>query len=163
MARKAREKSATGVYAVILRSADNIFEKEDMRDEFAQCAEKYLGSGLMGIRFCHSRVNMLVKESEKGISMDMKPLITSFARTYNRTAQTEGKVFTDRFKSVPIESPEHEAECIGFLNGGGSVFPYDTAAAARRAVKKEKAVPEPEKKEEKPPVRQRNKMPTWLL
>ncbi len=164
MARKAREKSSTGIYAVILRGAGDIFEKESMQNEFEQCAQKYLGSGLMGIRFCSDKVNMLVRESGSGISMDMKPLTTSFARTYNRVLETEGRVFADRFKSVPVETAELTEECMAFLDGGSMAAPYDRAPAGR-SIKKAPAekAGTVQPKQDTPPVKKRDQMPTWLL
>ncbi len=176
MARKAREKSGTGVYAVILKGCGKIFKKSEMRDIFCGTADKYLGKGLMGIRFFEDRAHMLVRESGRGISLDMKPLVTSFARSYNRVCKTEGKVFADRFKSVPIESPELEDECIKYLNGGETAAPYlptKRSSAVNNTVKTAKKEPEPKAekpapiKEEKPvsvkPKRRGNQLPPWLL
>lgn len=132
MARKAREKSSTGIYAVMLRGYEDIFESEDMRQAFEAAANKYLGAGLMGIRFLNARADMLVCESDKGISLDMKPLVTSFARTYNRKTGTDGKVFADRFKSVPIETKKLERECKAYLEGGAAPQPYLSGAAAKQ-------------------------------
>lgn len=59
-----------------------------------------------------SEIRLVVKEGEKGISMTMKPVTTSYARYFNRTHEREGKLFTDRFKSEPLETDEEIAECI---------------------------------------------------
>lgn len=136
MARKAREKSSTGVYAIILRSNEKVFAKKKMREAFLDAAQGYLDKGLMGIRFYDTYVHMLVRESAMGISLDMKPLITSFARTYNRENETEGKVFADRFKSVPVETKELEAECLAYLDGGAKSAAYTAAAVPVRAEEK---------------------------
>lgn len=192
MARTARVISSTGIYAVMLRGNTDVFADDDMREAFLAAAEKYIGDGLLGIRFSDNRVDMLIEESEKGISMDMKPLTTSFARTYNREMGLDGKVFADRFKSVPVEDDETQAECIHYLNGGDLALPYMSAREAQgkapaekkfkpkkktKSVKstapkpakkkavtsKPKAEKEPEKKEEAAPVRRRNDLPSWLL
>ena len=163
MARKAREKSSTGFYAVILRGNENIFEETAMQEEFCAAAKRYLGNGLWGIRFFDDAVHMLIEESEKGISLDMKPLVTSFARTYNRAHDTEGKVFADRFRSVPIDSRTVKKICIEYLNGGEPAAPYimgRAAAEKKPEVKKpvKKAEPEPQK-----PARKKQQLPSWLL
>ncbi len=188
MARTARAISSTGIYAVILKGITDVFADADMKNAFREGAEKYIGEGLLGIRFSDNRVDMLIEESEKGISMDMKPLTTSFARTYNRENGSDGKVFADRFKSVPVEDDETEAECVEYLNGGAMALPYMSvremqgkAPAEPKKVKKPEAnkpkpvkkktaspkpVPkkEPEKKEEpQTQVRRRNDLPSWLL
>ena len=184
MARKAREKSSTGVYAVILRSNERVFARKKMREAFLDVAEKYLGEGLMGIRFFDTYVHMLVRESDKGISLDMKPLITSFARTYNKANETDGKVFSDRFKSVPVETAELEAECLEYLGGGAKSAAYTAAPTLSRTEEKKqprkqivkkpapikakpekktvpKAKPEPEQEALKP--KKKNSLPSWLL
>lgn len=177
MARTARVISSTGKYAVMLKGVTDVFSDDDMKEAFKEAAEKYIGDGLLGIRFSDNRVDMLVEESEKGISMDMKPLITSFARTYNRENDFEGKVFADRFKSVPVEDDQTEEECIEYLNGGDTAVPYMSVRETKEPVKavkktapaKKKTQPkavkkEPEKKEEPAqPVKRRNDLPSWLL
>lgn len=190
MARKAREKSSTGIYAVMLRGYEDIFESEDMRQAFKAAANKYLGAGLMGIRFLNARADMLVCESDKGISLDMKPLVTSFARTYNRKTGTDGKVFADRFKSVPIETKKLERECKAYLEGGAAPQPYVSGAAAKpqedkpsrtvlatskkveaavpKRTKAAQTVPAPENPQpvevsEAPKPKKKKDLPSWLL
>lgn len=169
MARKAREVSSTGIYAVILRGLENLFLKKELIDVFNDDCAKFLGDGLLGIRFYGDRVDMLVKESEQGISKDMKPLITSFARAYNRMSGYNGKVFVDRFKSVPVETEEDKAACLEYLDGGKKTEQYKSRIVGRTRQSdsdkvKKSAVPavsspEPEKK----PKTKRDSMPSWLL
>lgn len=117
MARKAREKSKTGVYAVSLRGTAEIFRKQSIKDIFIKTCEKYLGDGLRAIRFSRDKVEMLIMESDNGISLDMKPLITSFARAYNRETGNTGKVFADRFKSIPMDDDETINDVEAYLKG----------------------------------------------
>lgn len=184
MARKAREKSSTGIYAVILRGNGDVFKTEEMREAFLETAKKYLDRGLIGVVFSDSRADMLVRESDKGISMDMKPLITSFARTYNREYDTDGRVFADRFKSVPVETRALERACRAYMKGGEIAAPYIlNAAPAAKPVKKaapKKGSARPVKKgaastavkpaakqaEESAPApkpKKKNNLPSWLL
>ena len=177
MARTAREKSSTGVYAVILCGNENIFSESEMREVFSEAAFGYLGNGLLGLRFYDDKVHMLVKESSNGISLDMKPLTTSFARTYNRVHETQGKVWRDRFKSVPIESRAVKKECTDYLDGGELAAPYIPGARAsasankpviKKAIQKkiEKKSVEPVKAEpekEAKPAKKKNSLPSWLL
>ncbi len=166
MARRAREISSTGKYAVVLKGVDEIFSQEDMRTAFDETAAVYLGKGLLAIRFFDDRAEMLIKESEKGISKDMKPLVTSFARTYNRVKESAGKVFADRFKSVPVETDELERECLEYLNGGGNESPFKRGAGAaaapakRKAEQKQETAPE---RETAPKPKKTKNLPSWLL
>lgn len=168
MARKAREKSSTGIYAVMLRGNTDIFAQTEMRDEFIAAANTYLDKGLMGIRFADNSVDMLISETKKGISMDMKPLITSFARTYNRTHKIDGKVFADRFKSVPVESDELRAVCLEYLGGGEKAAPYLSGrkTSVPRAAKKTAApaeIPIPPEQIAPKPKKKKSSLPSWLL
>lgn len=177
MARKAREKSGTGIYAVSLKGQTDVFKTASMRETFSEGCQKYLGEGLMAIRFHKDKAEMLIKESEKGISMDMKPLITSFARAFNRENGDCGKVFADRFKSVPVEDDMVKEECITYLNGeksSAAVFMPKRSGGSKAPVKKPvQSAPKPKQdpkpkpvqettEEPKPKPKQRN-LPTWLL
>lgn len=182
MARTARVVSSTGLYAVILKSTEDIFSERKTKDCFKEIAMKYLGDGLLGIRFRSNYVHMFIKESEKGISMDMKPLTTSFARTYNRKRAIIGKVFADRFKSVPVEDDKLKTECEKYFNGGTAPKVYGgpqpkknsvSTSDAKPAAKKEKPAANVRKQSEKTAektqeevkrqVRRRNELPSWLL
>lgn len=170
MARKAREKSATGMYAVLLRGVeDTIFKSKKRRDLFAELAQTHLGRGLCSIDFKNDSVGMLVEESDAGLGVDMKPLLISFARAYNKERGISGKVFKDRFKSCPVEIID-ESDYDGFFEtqGGKDIFKAKTAPAAKPQPKKveKPAAKKPEPKPEpevKPAPKKRNDMPTWLL
>ncbi len=191
MARTAREVSSTGLYAITVRTNEAVFEDEEIREYFSECCERFIGEGVKGLRFLSDKAEMLIYETERGISGDMKSVMTSFSRGCNRLLQTTGKVFADRFKSVPVEDAELEEECEAYLEGRGEVprpFVSARTAAAKKAkpqnaspvkktaVKKETAPSKKEETPEKPaaeekPVTQkqpevkkkRNDMPTWLL
>lgn len=182
MARKAREKSSSGIYAVMLRANKEVFKEKHYRDVFGENLNKQFGERIKGIRFFDESVHMLLKESENGIAADMKPVIISFARTYNRENECDGKLFKDRFRSVPVESTEAEEECIRYLNGGKKVSQFMMRGENRAAVpvKKKQTKPQDQKKnEEKQQLRdeikeqkaeiveqkpkKRDTMPTWLL
>ena len=178
MARKAREKSSTGVYAIVLRGNGEIFKSDEMREAFYDTAKKYLKRGLIGVAFSDSRADMLVRESAAGLSMDMKPLITSFARTYNRENENDGKVFADRFRSVPVESRSDDRACRAYMKGGEIAPQYvigaapvtkpgreksdkkETAKPAKKAAGKK---PEPAAKTPEAKPKKKSNLPSWLL
>ena len=105
MARKARERSSMGTYNVLLRGAVNLFKDDEDYEHFLELMDKYI-SALYGFSLMENMVCIVLGESEKGVSMDLKPLITSYARYYNKKYGLEGKLFYGRFKSEPIESEE---------------------------------------------------------
>lgn len=194
MARKAREKSKSGKYIVMLRGVeDTIFKSKKTQEIFRELIEKAFGKGMLGIRFFNDRVVMALKETKAGIGMDMKPVLISFARTLNRNNGEAGKVFADRFKSIPLDDKDFEAECIAYINRETTKDPFAAkrAVAPKKAEPKAKATPKkpaakkatpkkakpetvvkkvtpptpaPEKVEvKKEEPKKRNSLPTWLL
>jgi len=103
MARKAREKSSTGMYNIIARSTGALFKCEDDYIFFRDILKEYIPT-VYAFALTPDFICLAAKESEKGIGMDMKPLITKYARYYNKKYNHEGKIFDGRFKSEPIES-----------------------------------------------------------
>ena len=102
MARKAREKSSTGMYNIIARSTDVLFKSEEDYNFFVEILNEYI-STVYAYALTPDIICMAVKETENGIGMDIKPLITKYARYYNKKYNNEGKIFDGRFKSEPIE------------------------------------------------------------
>lgn len=183
MARKAREKSKTGKYIVMLKGIeDTIFKSKKTQETFKELIEDAFKKRCLGIRFFNDRVVMLLKESDAGIGMDMKPALISFARTVNRNAEVKGKVFADRFKSIPVEDKTAEAEAMAYINRESTKDPFAqkrtvTAPAKSKTVTKKVTPPTPKPepkpkatlkpKVEEPPKKEepkkRNNLPTWLL
>lgn len=117
MARTARVASSTGVYAVTLRTHKPLFSDKEQREILKECIDRYVGGGLMGLKFSNSMAELLVKETERGISADMKSIKTSFSRMSNNVNEGSGSVFCDRFRSVPVEDEETEKKCLEYLGG----------------------------------------------
>ena len=178
MARKARVKSSTGKYIILLRGMeDTIFRTKRIKDMFNETVTEYLGKNMLGIRFFADRVVIFAKESKNGIAMDLKPVLIKFARAYNRERGVDGKVFMDRFKSLPVEDKEFEKQCKDFVEGAKVKDPFEAKVVRAAAPKKEVAKAEPKKAakpapkkpepkpepEVKPAPKKRNDMPTWLL
>ena len=107
--------------------------------------------------------------------MTMKPVTTSYARYFNRVHNRQGKLFSGRFISEPLETEEEIEECIKTLKSKKTVrrtaAARDTKRAAEKTEKKtkqvKKATPKKEtvKKEEKAkPKRETQKnLSSWLL
>lgn len=115
MARKAREKSSTGMYNIILKSNEVLFKNEEDYNFFITILKDYI-TAVYAYALTPYYICLAVKESDKGISMDMKPLITKYARYYNRTYQTPGKLFGDRFKSEPINDEKELKNSIAIIS-----------------------------------------------
>ncbi len=174
MAREARKISSKGMYTVILRG-ERLFMGEEDRKVFLELLKRYFEGGeVFGYDLSDGQIRLVVKETPKGISMTMKPLITSYARYFNRTHNTAGKLFSGRFISEPIESAKEKDEAVFALS---SPVPSRKTRAAgdTKTVKKPAArktvKPAPEKKtgdtkkeeEAKPVKKQKKSMPSYLL
>ena len=110
MARKAREISKSGNYYITLKG-NELFVTDEDKKMFVEILEKNFATGIVhGYYLTKSEIRLVVKEGEKGISMTMKPVTTSYARYFNRTHEREGKLFADRFKSEPLETDEKTEE-----------------------------------------------------
>ena len=65
---------------------------------FVEILEKNFATGIVHSYYLtKSEIRLVVKEGEKGISMTMKPVTTSYARYFNRTQRKRGQAFCDRF------------------------------------------------------------------
>jgi putative transposase len=109
VARKARKRSRSGIYHVILRGANRqeIFHDEEDRIKFLDILQKVKGkSGLKVYAWClmGNHVHLLVKEGSESISVVMKRIGVSYANYYNWKYKTTGHLFQDRFKSENVET-----------------------------------------------------------
>ena len=117
MARKPREKSESGIYHVILRGADKlIFSPSDV-DEFIALFKKYLCTDsceLYAYSIEESRVNLLLKTDD--FSTSVKPMCTCYARFCNRIYKNSGKLFYDRFISIPVTDLKEASSIACFIH-----------------------------------------------
>lgn len=123
MPRKAREKSKTGIYAVLIKGNDmsrKLFYDDDDYSEFITRLDNCLGESVMAFALCENQACMVVMESEKGIGLDIKPVTTGYARYYGKRYGQSGGIFERRFRSEPIETPKALAQqlaCVHRLCG----------------------------------------------
>ena len=170
MAREARKISKSGNYYIVLRG-EELFITEDDKKQFVQILEKNFATGIVhGYYISKNEIRLAVKEGSKGISMTMKPVTTSYARYFNRVHNRQGKLFSGRFISEPLETDEEIEECIKTLKSKKTVrrtaAPRDTKRAAEKTEKKvntEKK--ESSKKEETAKAKRKTQksLPSWLL
>lgn len=186
MAREARKISKSGNYYVVLKG-EKLFVTDEDKKMFIGILEKNFATGVVhGYELGDNEIRLVVKEGEKGISMTMKPVTTSYARYFNRTHEREGKLFSGRFKSEPLETSEEIEECIKNLKNTDTAkktaakpkaksakstkkaAPKVTAAKKQIVKPTEKPIEKPEekpieKKEEKREEVKRRNLPSWLL
>ena len=118
MARKGRQISKTGMYHVIIRGYDDLFISDADMEVFRDLLKKYFlspQSELYAYSIEKDKVHMMLYVDGM-INSVIKPLCTSYARYYNRTSNNSGKIFYDRFISVPIENDGDLKDAIVFIN-----------------------------------------------
>ncbi len=118
MARKLREKSSTGIYHTVIRGQRKLFSKEEDYSEFIETMERYFdgsNSKLYAYSLEKNKVH-LVFFTSGDIKDVMKPFLTSYARYVNRTYKKTGKLFYDRYISVPIEDRDTLKKSVIFVN-----------------------------------------------
>lgn len=155
MAREARKLSKSGNYYITLRGTE-LFVTDEDRQKFAEILEKNFATGIVhGYELTKTEIRLVVKEGEKGISMTMKPVTTSYARYFNRVHEREGKLFSDRFKSKPLETKSEIEERIANLK---DVADNNASGQAKKASKPDKI-----KTLKKPAAQKDKNLPSWLL
>lgn len=121
MPRKAREKSSTGVYHVMIRGINqqNIFEDDEDRQRFVErlaIVKKELNFELYAYCLMNNHVHFLINEKETDISSIMKRLQTSYAYFFNWKYERRGHLFQDRYKSECVEDDGYFYTVIRYIH-----------------------------------------------
>ncbi|TKD70747.1 transposase [Pseudalkalibacillus hwajinpoensis] len=121
MPRKARKKSSTGVYHVVLRGINRqtIFEDEEDKRKFLEVLARYkTKSGIELYAYClmDNHVHLLVKETEESLSMFMKRLSSSYVYWYNLKYGRCGHLFQERFNSENVESDAYFVTVLRYIH-----------------------------------------------
>ncbi len=121
MPRKAREKSSTGIYHIMVRGINRqcIFEDEEDHIKFLQVLEKYkeicryeiYAYCLMG-----NHVHLLLKTREEPLEQIMRRLCACYVYWYNTKYDRVGNLFQDRFKSEPIEDEAYFLTVLRYIH-----------------------------------------------
>ncbi|NMD72658.1 transposase, partial [Bacillus sp. DNRA2] len=101
MPRKARKRSSSGVYHIMLRGINRqtIFEDDEDRRKFLETLKKYRDISkyeLYGYCLMDNHVHLLMKESEETISDAIKRISSSYVHWYNMKYERCGHLFQDR-------------------------------------------------------------------
>ena len=109
MPRKARRKSATGVYHIILRGINKqiIFEDADDFRTFISVLEHYRKKcdfGLYAYCLMSNHIHLLIRENKMDIGDVMKKIEVTFVKWYNEKYQRIGH----RFFYQTIKSPDRD-------------------------------------------------------
>lgn len=112
MPRKARKKSESGIYHILMRGINRqtIFEDDDDYSKFVQTLDKYRErSGYEVYAYClmDNHVHLLLKVGLEPLEQLMRRLCGSYVYWYNTKYQRVGYLFQDRFKSEALENESY--------------------------------------------------------
>ncbi|MCA0971430.1 transposase [Halobacillus litoralis] len=114
-------RSRSGIYHVILRGANKqeIFHDEADKIHFlniiVKCKNK---TSIQVFAWClmDNHVHLVIKEDAEDISHVMKRIGVSYAGYYNRTYETTGHLFQDRFRSEEVEDPRYLMRVVRYIH-----------------------------------------------
>ena len=119
MARKARIKSQSGIYHVLIRGNANLDLFTDAEDTtyYVSLLQDLIDRNLCRI-FAYSlhptHVHLLVQEAEE-VGSAMRRLASTYAYYYNVKYDHYGPIYQDRFKSQPVETRPFFLRVLDFI------------------------------------------------
>lgn len=121
MPRRARLKSRSGIYHIMLRGVNRqeIFHDDEDCIKILEIIEKYKRRAEMKVyAWClmNNHVHLLLKEGNESISTTMKRIGVSFVSYYNWKYKTTGHLFQDRFRSENVESPQYLLRVVRYIH-----------------------------------------------
>lgn len=120
MPRKAREKSKSGLYHIVIRgnNGQDIFSDEQDKREFLQVLElcrNVDGMLLFTWALFHDHAHFILREENISIANMLKHITTKYVRGHNKRHGESGRLLHDRYLSEPIDSEEDLMRCIRYV------------------------------------------------
>jgi putative transposase len=120
MPRKARGKSESGLYHIMLRGTNrqSIFEDDEDKEKFLQtlkeCKEisKYK---IFAYCLMNNHVHLLLKVEEEPLELIFKRIGVRYVFWYNAKYERCGHLFQDRYKSEPIEDDRYFLTVLRYI------------------------------------------------
>lgn len=121
MSRKARKKSESGIYHIILRGINRqiIFEDDEDRIKFLDTIKSYKeksGYKIYGYCLMDNHVHLLMKEEKEDLGMVMRRIGASFVYWYNWKYERSGHLFQDRYKSEAVETDSYYKTVMRYIH-----------------------------------------------
>lgn len=121
MPRKAREKSTTGIYHVMLRGINQqqIFEEREDYIKLLEIIKEYkVISDFEVYAYClmGNHIHLLIKVKKEPLEQIFKRIGGKFVYWYNVKYQRVGHLFQDRFKSEPVETMDYLMTVIRYIH-----------------------------------------------
>ncbi len=121
MPRKARRKSLSGLYHIMLRGSNRqtIFERDDDKYRFLSTLKNYSDASkfsLCGYCLMDNHVHLLMQELEDDISTAIKRISSSYVFWYNKRYERCGHLFQERFKSEVVEGDNYVRTVLRYIH-----------------------------------------------
>lgn len=120
MARKLRVIAESGIYQIMLKGNDKLLFVDDFDyKKFLEMLKKMIERDFIEVyAFClfEDCIQLAIKEGLCSISATVKDLISAFAIWCNAKYQRSGKLFYDRYASMPIESDAELMDVVRYIH-----------------------------------------------
>ena len=121
MPRRARRKSESGIYHIMLRGINRqqIFEDKEDSEHFLETLNKYkkqCGYEIYAYCLMGNHVHILLREGKEDLTLMLKRIAGSYVYWYNWKYRRSGHLFQDRFKSEPVEDDEYFLTVIRYIH-----------------------------------------------
>ncbi len=119
MARKARVRSQSGIYRILLRSDKFIFCDDKDAYAFLDILARQKSDDFFEIyAYCllNREIHLVVKEGLKGVSADIMKICSVYAAYYNEKNASEGALFHGRFVSFPLEDDASVLQAVRLVH-----------------------------------------------
>ena len=121
MPRRARRKSESGIYHIMLRGINRqvIFEDEEDNLKFLETLKNYKAvSGYKLFAYClmSNHIHLLIKVEKEDLDLIIKRIAGSYVYWYNWKYKRNGHLFQDRFKSEPVEDDAYFLTVIRYIH-----------------------------------------------
>lgn len=121
MPRRAREKSNSGIYHIMLRGINKqmIFKDEEDQVKFVQVlkeCKEISGYKLFAYCLMGNHVHLLIKEEKEELEQIFKRIGTRYVYWFNNRYQRIGHLFQDRFKSEPVDDDAYFLTVLRYIH-----------------------------------------------
>ena len=121
MPRRARRKSESGIYHIMLRGINGqvIFEDEEDNLKFLETLKNYKAvSGYKLFAYClmSNHIHLLLRVEKEDLDLIIKRIAGSYVYWYNWKYKRNGHLFQDRFKSEPVEDDAYFLTVIRYIH-----------------------------------------------
>ncbi len=127
MPRKAREKSKSGIYHVVIRgnNGQNIFFDEEDKQEFLNTlffCRQTDGFLLFAYALFDEHAHFIIREESVNVANILKHITTKYVRWHNKKHGEHGRLLHDRYLSEPVDTEEDLMRSIRYVTVHGQQF-----------------------------------------